>query len=175
MFENNWSFSLKQQSSYARAFLRAKNNLLKKLAAGDDSNTYAGLRNVVDMYRRGEYGDAITPNSLIVCGDRYEVNEEDGHERVAVLFSTENLLLNAYRQTTTGQDMTLAVDTSYRYTWQGYGLLVIKVIDFSQTAHSVAWGLVSKEDADAHVFCFDMMLQEIQTLVYTCVEENIVI
>jgi hypothetical protein len=83
--------------------------------------------------------------------------------------------LNAYRQTTTGQDITLAVDASYRYTWQGYGLLVLKIIDFSQSAHSLAWGLVSKEDDDAHVFVFEQLIAELTSVVRRCARNGEII
>jgi hypothetical protein len=86
--------------------------------------------------------------------------------------TSENLILNAYRQSTTGQDLTLAVDASYRYTWQGYGLLVLKVVDFAQTAHSVCWGMVSKEDDDAHVFVFQQFVKELEKVVAKYVHER---
>ena len=58
--------------------------------------------------------------------------------------------------------------TTVRTTWQGYGLLVLKVIDFSQSAHSLAWGLVSKEDDDAHVFVFQQLVAELNNVVTRC-------
>ena len=69
------------------------------------------------------------------------------------------------RPSTSVDDVSVAVDTSYRYMWQGYGLLVLKVIDLSQTAHSVAWAMVSKEDDDAHVFVFQQFVKELEHLV----------
>ena len=129
---------------------------------------------MIRLYRRHELQQTgeFNKKTLYVCGDDYICNAEDGKERIAVLFTTENLLLNAYRQSTTGQDLVLAVDSSYRYTWQGYGLLVLKVVDFSQTAHSIAWGMVSKEDDDAHVFVFQQFVKELEEVVARYLEEG---
>ena len=170
LFKKKWTLPADVQDKAARAVLRARKKFLSKRISGRDANTYDGLREMIRLYRRHELGSSgdFNRNTLFVCGDEYIVEQDEGKERVAVLFTTENLLLNAYRQTTTGQDLTLAVDCSYRYTWQGYGLLVLKVIDFSQSAHSLAWGLVSKEDDDAHVFVFQQLVAELNNVVSRC-------
>ena len=65
----------------------------------------------------------------------------------------------------TGYDLTFSVDTSYRYTVQGFGLLPIKIVDFSQTGHVVGYGLVSKEDVRAHAFLFYQLKYECEKTV----------
>ena len=66
--------------------------------------------------------------------------------------STENLLLNAYWQMQSGQDLTFRIDTSYWYTREQIGLMPIKVISLNQEGHTVAYGIVASEDEDAHDF-----------------------
>jgi hypothetical protein len=175
LFKHKLNLSIVEQRKAARLFDRRRKNFHKTKIQGHDNNTYDGLAAMIRLYRRHELqreGGDFNRNTLYVCGDDFVCNSEEGKERVAVVFTSENLLLNCYRQSTTGQDLTLAVDASYRYTWQGYGLLVVKVIDFAQTAHSVAWALVSKEDDDAHVFVFQQLVKELERLVEKYVQEG---
>ena len=47
--------------------------------------------------------------------------------------STENLLMNAYCQKQTGQDMFICIDASYQYMFEGYRLLVVKTVNCGQS------------------------------------------
>jgi hypothetical protein len=70
--------------------------------------------------------EKFTDHTPYVVGT-YEIDPKK--RRVVVVISTENLLLNAYRQTLYGQDFAFNVDASYRYTAsQHYGLLPIIVV-----------------------------------------------
>jgi len=75
------------------------------------------------------------------------------------------MLLNAYRQTCTGQDMFFAIDTSYRYSKEKSGLMPIKTISLNQVGHTIAYGIVSNEDEDAHYFVLSRVKEEVQRVV----------
>ncbi len=75
--------------------------------------------------------------------------------RFAAVISTENLLLNHYRQMCGGTGAFLQIDTSYRVSIEGWGLMPVKTVSPTQQGHTVAYAFVSKEDSDAHRFVLD--------------------
>jgi hypothetical protein len=136
---------------------------------GLDPRTYEGLNRKFESCRKeellaGEGAGEFDENTFFLCG-KHQCIATEGHERVAAMFSTENLLLNIYRIMCTGVDLTFAVDTSYRYTIQGYGLMPIKIVDLSQRAHAVGYGMVSREDVRAHGFLFAQLKNECERTV----------
>lgn len=156
MYEKKLVLDPEEQRKTARKIARLQRALEKDILCGLDGRTYEGLDKKLQSYDREtlEMDEGFDENTYFRCGD-YICDGADGVEadqRVCVLFSTGNCLMNCYRQQCTGVDFMLAVDTSYRYTVQGYGLMPIKAVDFSQTGHTVGYGLVSKEDTSAHNF-----------------------
>ena len=85
------------------------------------------------------------------------------------VFSTENLLLNQYRQLQTGQDMFFAVDTLYRYTTEDFALMTIFVVSLDQVGHRVAYALCNKESAAAHEAVFKIIKQGVELVVNDCI------
>eukprot|EP00527_Entomoneis_sp_CCMP2396_P003722 CAMPEP_0198141040 /NCGR_PEP_ID=MMETSP1443-20131203/4106_1 /TAXON_ID=186043 /ORGANISM="Entomoneis sp., Strain CCMP2396" /LENGTH=311 /DNA_ID=CAMNT_0043803647 /DNA_START=63 /DNA_END=994 /DNA_ORIENTATION=- len=150
--------SREDQNKAIRLIHRQKKKIRTETLSGSDPGSFAGMKYILDMYRRQNCNN-FTDHSVFLCGNDYICDSSNG--RVGAFLSTENLLLNAYRQSCTGMDLFLAVDTSYRYSYEGFGLLPIKVIDFSQTSHTVGYAIVSHEDHDAHTFVFRMMKQEL--------------
>ena len=104
LFKKKLDLPAVAQKKAARAVIRARKKYLERKIPGQDANTYEGLAAMIRLYRRHELEQSgeFNKNSLFVCGDDYICDSADGKERVAVLFSSENLLLNAYRQTSTG-------------------------------------------------------------------------
>ena len=49
-----------------------------------------------------------------------------------------------------GSDMFLAIDTSYRYTVEGFALMPIFVVSPNQEGHRLAYVLVSNKDKQSH-------------------------
>ena len=83
----------------------------------------------------------------------------------AAVFSTENLLLNQYRQMQMGQDMFFAVDTSYRYTTENVALMIVFVVSLNQEGHRVAYAVVNKESAEAHSVVFQIIREGVEFVV----------
>jgi hypothetical protein len=86
-------------------------------------------------------------------------------ERFAVVVSTNNLLLNAYRQVQAGPDIFICLDTSYRYNTAGWGLMPIGTMDRTATGHTIAYALVSKEDHKVHEFVLSAVKKHVERVV----------
>ena len=155
-----------EQKKASRALYRLKGQLEKEILGGLDGRTFEGLDRKLRSYKKSLLfqEDDYDEDTFFLCGEHI-CDGTEGKERIAALFSTDNLLLNMYRWWCTGYDLTFSVDTSYRYMVQGYGLLPIRVVDFSQTSHVVAYGLISKEDIRAHGFLFYQLKKECEKTV----------
>ena len=89
--------------------------------------------------------------------------DADNNRFVAAL-STENLLLNAFRQLA-ASDITIYVDSSYRYMYEGWGLVPIKVCSHDQMMHTIAYGLSSHDDERNHEYIFRVVKKEVERVV----------
>lgn len=155
-----------QQRKASRAIYRLKSALENEILGGLDGKTFEGLDRKLDSFKKINIllDEAYDEDTFFLCGD-YKCDGTEGKERIAAMFSTDNLLLNMYRWWCTGYDLTFSVDTSYRYMVQGFGLLPIRVLDFSQTSHVVGYGLLNKEDIRAHAFLFYQLKVECERVV----------
>jgi hypothetical protein len=81
-------------------------------------------------------------------------------DRFALVYSTENLILNLYRQSLLGRGMCLELDTSYRYTHEGIQLMPIRVRDAGFYGHHVAYGCCNVDDEYAFRHCIKLVYAE---------------
>lgn len=92
------------------------------LPEGSDGRSWGDLVITIEALKRANIDAADwSPHEIYLLGDQYISDSTERHFIAAV--SSEELLLNAYRQMCTGQDLTFAVDTSYRYTKEKSGLI----------------------------------------------------
>jgi len=76
-----------------------------------------------------------------------------GHKgRMAVVLSSEHLLLNLYRAQELGV-LQIQLDTTYRLVVEGRGTLLVGVSDLSQVFHPEAYAILDHEDAAGHEHC----------------------
>jgi len=88
--------------------------------------------------------------------------------KLVCVFSTEELLLNAYRQYYhSGQrNISFQIDASYRYTSEKrVGYIPIKVASICQVGHAVAYAVVTFEDQTAHDFILRAVKYSIEYVV----------
>ena len=87
-------------------FFTKKKQFHKEKLGGADPSTIAGLSTQLELFRKGPMiqNEEFNQHTVYLCGDEYMCEMQDDGIRVAALLSTENLLLNAYRQTCTGMD-----------------------------------------------------------------------
>ena len=140
-----------------------------RMLNGNSRGTYQSIRAAVDELLRctaciTRTSDQFNSHTVILCCGRLEFTTENGEERFCCALSTENLLLNAYRQQSTGQDMALEVETSYRYMY-GYGLIIVRVANFAQKDRTIGYGVCSHNDQNAHEFVFRALKEEVESVV----------
>lgn len=153
---------------YNRHKRKAANLHLHESAAG----TYGALAATLEQYKKSvlqSTGD-FTEHTTYLVADQYVVDSE--HKRHLAVLSTENLLLNAYRQFCCGQDIFLAIDTSYRYTVEGYGMMPIMVVSMQQVGHRVAYAVVSHEDEQIHEEVFRILKHGVEEVVNSRVKKG---
>jgi hypothetical protein len=167
----------KEQTQTVNFIQERKKKFKKEMLGGADPNTYEGLKVACQCYIRSVMEECnnsdFTENTMYVAGGEFIIDAVK--QRVCVLFSTENLLLNIYRQQCTGQDLTFAVDASYRYMYEGYALVPIMCVNFSQSGKVVAYALTSHEDTEALTFIFSMLKKEVEKIVRNRIKKNVLI
>jgi len=85
--------------------------------------------------------------------------------RVVVIFSTENLLLNAYRQQTSGMPSLVCVDYTHRLNLEGFNMCVVGTISPSQHFKAIGFAVATDENAETHQLIFDKLKAEISAVV----------
>ena len=126
--------------------------------------TYGGLETLL----------AFTPRETLTANPEFTSNtawllspaeiDAENHRIVAV-FSTDNLLLNGYRKGADGMPGFVAIDCTYRLTAEGPGCMVLGTLSADQKWHSIAYGLVSREDERAHTYVLASVKSAIETVV----------
>jgi len=79
--------------------------------------------------------------------------------------STENQLLNAYRQASTSQVAFWEVDITYLLTTEGLATMPIGTVDLSQTYHHIAHGICLHEGTKDHVIAPQNVKDEVESVV----------
>ena len=71
-----------------------------------------------------------------------------------------------------GSDMFLAIDTSYRYTVEGFALMPIFVVLPNQEGHRLAYVLVSNEDEQSHYEALKILKLGVEDVVNCRINEG---
>ena len=111
-------------------------------------------------------------HTVYLLGSNFELDLDSTPPRILALLSSENLLLNAYRQMQYGSAIKIYIDASYRYTVEGWGVLIIKVNSMDFKGHTVAYAMCSNEDGAAHKWIFTNLKIEVERVVNNLVEER---
>ena len=117
-------------------------------------NSFGGLSSILEKLEKSYLcqNDLFNEHSVYLLGEALVVPEA---HRVTFALSTENLLLNAYRQSCFGLPPMLAVDTTHRLMIaSNYCCMLVGTMDVVQHFHIVAYAICSHEDADAHEYVF---------------------
>ena len=93
--------------------------------------------------------DAYNEHASYLLGEPLVVPESN---RVTFAVSSDNLLLNAYRQTQFGLPSYLAVDTTHRLISEGHCIMPVGTMSATQHFHKIAYGVCSHEDIEAHEY-----------------------
>ena len=79
--------------------------------------------------------------------------------------STENLMLNAYRQTAAGGIPYLALDFTYRIFQEGHGLMPVMTVSPGQKGHIIAYAISDRENKEPHIQLLRSIKSEVERVV----------
>jgi hypothetical protein len=137
--KNNWSAVFKRLEHYVR-----------------DRSGEAGEFSIHAIYAV-DGGGTIDEAILFEEHARNSKNEE--FVRFAVLLSTENLILNQYRQTFLGRGIVYELDTSYRYSNEPIQFMPLRCRSGNHRGKAIGWALVTSDDET----CFEHVLNLAKT------------
>ena len=126
----------------------------------------------IERLRKKNIENFDSHSVYLIC-DEYVLDLDCKPPKLLSLWSSENLLLNAYRKMQYGNPVKIYVDASYRYMVEKWGVLVIKVCGQNQRGRTVAYGVCSKEDGNAHEWIFKTLKKEVERLVNQLVLSSI--
>ena len=101
-------------------------------------------------------------DSVYLCG---EPILEPAHDTVCFVLSTDNLLLNAYRQTLFGVPSYVQIDTTHRVVSEGHCVMPIMTVDLQQRTHPIAFGICSDESVAAHRHVIEQTKMAVEAVV----------
>ena len=119
---------------------------------------WAAVNTPVALKAIGKYGLHTT----FVCGVP-KVDAENGLINIA--YSTENLLLNAYRQGRYGYPSIVQIDTTHRLVLEGHSCLLIGTVDPAQHFHIIGYGIMSDETQQSHQYIVEQLKIEVESIV----------
>ena len=125
---------------------------------------YGGLVHYLNGRSKGALEEAGQFNEHVpyVLGQAVVVPEEC---RVTAAISTENLLLNAYRQARSGMPSFLAVDTTHRLIKEGHCCMPVGTVSLDQKFHIIGYGICSHKDIKAHEYVLHQIRSEVNRVV----------
>lgn len=139
-------------------------------AIGGDGSSWGDVAATLESLRKTNIRD-FNEHSVYLLQDKYKADSSTW--KLFSAFSTNNLLLNAYRQVQCGQDVFFGIDTSYRYNNKKCGLMPIKTLTLTQEGKTIAYGFVSNEDKTAHTFVLEIVKQSVEDIVNDLVRTGI--
>jgi len=153
--------TLKQITSVRR---RKKMKEQDQIVPRDQRSTHGGLQLWVDAHSRQalESKGTFGPHTAYVCGEP-RLDSETG--LITIAYSTENLLLNGYRQGQFGLPSILQVDCTHRLVLEGHLCMLFGTVDVAQHFHAIGYGLCSSEDEYTHSHVFRCLKKEMERLV----------
>ena len=122
---------------------------------------FAGLYEFVDRFSKVNIAEFGIHSVYIIGTPTIEVVTQS----VAITISTENLLLNVYRQAQTGLPSILQVDTTHRLVIEGHNCMLFGLVDPAQHFHVIGYGLCSEEDTSAHINIARALKEEVERVV----------
>ena len=124
------------------------------------ASTWGGIASAFEMYKREVITNFNTHSVYLVALD---INAES-NSLVAIL-STENMILNAYRQRFWGNPIFFAADASYRLTQEKNGVYPVITTNLAMETKTIAYGIISHEHHKAQRFILQSIKSEVERLI----------
>ena len=150
---------------------KAREKMASAVVPAELKGKYGGVHMFANSHLRSalEKSSVFGPHSAYVCGTPL-IDAEDN--RIAIAFSTENLLLNAYRQDLSSIQTHVQVDTTHRLVLEGHNSMVFGCVDAAQHFHVIGWGVCSHEDTAAHAHVIKCLKAEVESIVQQRVQDQ---
>ena len=136
----------------------------EKIMPREMRGKFAGVSRFCEQRSRAalEARSTFGPHTAYVVGD--PVIDSETQEMIVAL-STENLILNAYRQTCYGLPTYVCVDATHRLVVEGHSTLLFGTTGPDQRFHAFAYACCSSENQRAHALVACAIQQEVERLV----------
>jgi hypothetical protein len=138
-------FDARQETAVVNRLKRERKKARELLVGPGASGTLGGLRSFVEKHLRVRTSAEFDENTPFVFGSWLVEELSSDACSVRICLSTENLLLNAYRQAVSGLPPLLCVDTTHRLVHEGYPVFPMGTVDIGQRFHIIAYMIATNE------------------------------
>ena len=158
------AISEKERKQVVKERRRLKNASQDQIVPRDMRNCFGGLAIFAAKKRRTalEAAGELGLHTVYVLGEPIIDSES---QTVSIAYSSENLLLNAYRQLQYGFPPILQVDCTYRLILEGHACMLFGAVNAAQHFHTIGYGVCAKEDEAAHKHVFQCIKDEMERIV----------
>jgi hypothetical protein len=168
--KDNVTVSKKMEKAIKKCATRIRTNhnlVISGATSLKEADSFGVLYTAVMQCTRDGIAAAGMPfdhNTIFVVGG--DCIFEPEADKFAVVVSSENFLMNAYRQSKSGQPALLCLDMSFRYTHEKVGLYVIVTVasGSSPGRKLIAYGIFSKENGDFQQWAIARVKKEIDSI-----------
>lgn len=105
------------------------------------------------------------PHAVRILGDPLIERTGPHGPRIAVVLSTDHLLLNAYRARASGAPVQLMCDSEYSLVTEGYATFLVGVSSLDQQFHIIAYALMSRENRGLYEVVFRVIKAAVEAAV----------
>lgn len=135
-----------------------------------EPHTFGSLAETFENFKKSRMS-SCNNHTIYLVDDAWTADSSTGD--YWAVFSSDHLLLNAYRQWYNSHDIIIYVDTSYRYTWEGAGIMPIMTASPCQSGHHIAYALCSTESTECHEKVLEILKRGVEEVVNRKIEEGV--
>ena len=152
------------QGKFAAARKKAHIRTLGAIVPTAIKGTIGGIEEFIAQKTRSalESSGTFGIHSVYVCGEPIIDSKTNN---VSIAYSSENLLLNAYRQSLSPVQDLVQVDTTHRLVLEGHNNLLLGCVDAAQNFHVIGYGICAREDHVAHAHVTSCLKEEMEKVV----------
>ena len=165
------AISKTERAQIVRERSRVRQKAQDAIVPRDQRNEFGGMVVLANKKTRaaleatGEFG----AHTAYVVGETVIDSEQ---QRITTTYSTENLLLNAYRQSRYSFPQIVQVDCTSRLVLEGHSCMLFGCVDAGQHFHPIGYGVCGNEDLASHMTVFRNLKNEVERVVAQCIEDQ---
>jgi len=161
---NGYRIDPKARRSITKTASRAKVEAQNKDVPRELRGTFGGVGHFVEQRSRAKLEAAgnFGHHTVYTVGEP-KIDPET--QTICIAMTSENLALNAYRQTCYAMPTYVCVDSTYRLIVEGHNCMLFGTTGPDQRFHAFGMGICSSEDEAAHLHVIRCLQAEINRLV----------